>query len=366
MVFQSGTVRGVQVLDALELGSSDTLDLHLDLLRPGTSITDDYKVYEYGICGTQADARWFEAPIRYAKEDGSDGVVRVASANLTPTYVRFGPTEEAAAIDWRSAEQLRRDDLRRRDEPGFYERKDLSRPGHDGRPEIPFAIPYACAHSGDDLGVVSGTQPFEQVFGLIRTALETRPQQWRQRVATFDEAAFLDQCERALWEREPMFFHELDHTGERLSGWLPGIHLSEQGRAQADEVAGRHERDPLDGILEQPVPAEELLVEGREPGRVRDVQGPPADRQRHAASPPVRLRSGTRHARRTRHSRPAAGSGQHPGVAASLFIRRVTRNVVPVSSAVSTVMRPVAVEDAGDKADDHALAELASVQAGCG
>jgi probable phosphomutase (TIGR03848 family) len=44
-----------------------------------------------------------------------------------------------------------------------------------------------------------------------------------------------------------------DHTGERLSGWLPGIHLSEQGRAQADGVARRLAKAPLKAIYSSPI-----------------------------------------------------------------------------------------------------------------
>jgi probable phosphomutase (TIGR03848 family) len=44
-----------------------------------------------------------------------------------------------------------------------------------------------------------------------------------------------------------------DHTGERLSGWLPGIHLSEQGRAQADVVAGRLAKAPIKAVYSSPI-----------------------------------------------------------------------------------------------------------------
>jgi hypothetical protein len=57
----------------------------------------DYGVHESVITGTQADVKWFAAPIRYAKEDGSDGVVRVSGANVNFHYVRLGPAQEALA-----------------------------------------------------------------------------------------------------------------------------------------------------------------------------------------------------------------------------------------------------------------------------
>jgi len=97
-VFQGGAERGVQVLDALELGSDWTIDLHLHFLQLGNAMTTDYGIYESVVVGTQADVKWFPIPIRYAKEDGSDGVVRVSASNVNFNYVRFGPTAAALIL----------------------------------------------------------------------------------------------------------------------------------------------------------------------------------------------------------------------------------------------------------------------------
>jgi probable phosphomutase (TIGR03848 family) len=44
-----------------------------------------------------------------------------------------------------------------------------------------------------------------------------------------------------------------DHTGHRLSGWLPDIHLSEEGRLQAEEVSGRLKDVPFKAIYSSPI-----------------------------------------------------------------------------------------------------------------
>jgi probable phosphomutase (TIGR03848 family) len=44
-----------------------------------------------------------------------------------------------------------------------------------------------------------------------------------------------------------------DHTGERLSGWMPDIHLSEDGRAQAEDVAGRLANAPFKAVYSSPI-----------------------------------------------------------------------------------------------------------------
>jgi probable phosphoglycerate mutase len=44
-----------------------------------------------------------------------------------------------------------------------------------------------------------------------------------------------------------------EHTGARLSGWTPGLHLSEEGQRQAKELAGRLEAVPLDAVYASPL-----------------------------------------------------------------------------------------------------------------
>src|SRR5262249_49117821 len=159
-VFPGGGERGVQILEALELGSDWTLDLHLHFLRLGNRMADDYRIREYVIVGSQADVEWYMVPIRYAKEDGSDGVVRVCASDLSYQYLRFGPTDEARELDGSDARgQLARSLNRTGNRRPFYEVKEASRPGREKRPETPLAIPYACAHSGKKLGIVTGTEP---------------------------------------------------------------------------------------------------------------------------------------------------------------------------------------------------------------
>jgi hypothetical protein len=188
-VFQGGAERGVQVLDALELGSSWTLDLHLHFLQPGNAMFTDYGVQESVITGSQADVSWFPIPIRYAKEDGSDGVVRVAAANLNFHYVRFGPTQSALETSWQDARrQLEKHLERARRRTDFYEVKESSFPGTPERPTVPVGIPFRCAHSGDEMGVVSGSRPQKQVLQLIQRALDADRNSWPALVGAFEEA----------------------------------------------------------------------------------------------------------------------------------------------------------------------------------
>lgn len=53
-----------------------------------------------------------------------------------------------------------------------------------------------------------------------------------------------------------------EHTGTRLSGWLPGIHLSEEGRRQAGALVERMEPIRLDAVYASPL---ERTVETAKP-----------------------------------------------------------------------------------------------------
>jgi len=175
-VFPGGAEAGVRVLDALEFGSEWTLDLHLHFLGEGAGMEAHYGVRESVVVGSQADVSWYEVPIRYAKEDGSDGVVRCAAANLNVHYLRFGPTDEARALPWDEvAAEVGLHRERAAGARSLYEVKEQSQPGLGGRPEVPFAIPYGCAHSGEDAGIVSGAAPRRQVQRLLFAALEAGP-----------------------------------------------------------------------------------------------------------------------------------------------------------------------------------------------
>src|ERR671910_108690 len=44
-----------------------------------------------------------------------------------------------------------------------------------------------------------------------------------------------------------------EHTGGRLSGWMPGLHLSEEGRRQAEGLAGRLGPVAVDALYASPL-----------------------------------------------------------------------------------------------------------------
>ena len=151
-------------------------------------MAEDFKVQEFVIVGTQADPSWFEFPIRYAHEDGSDGVVRVSASNLNFNYLEIGPKKDAAVLPWPAIQTAVQSAAAKADFPEYYEVKSTCYAGKDRSP-VPCGIPYRCAHSGDTMGIISGTVPQEQVERMLKLALETSersPTAWQRAVAAYD------------------------------------------------------------------------------------------------------------------------------------------------------------------------------------
>src|SRR5450432_2987389 len=185
-VFEHGADAGIKVLDALELGSNETIDLHLSFLREGFSMARSYEVCEAVVIGSQAQVGWFEVPIRYAKEDGSDGVIRVSASNVNFQYLHLAPHDRALSLGPDKVDDYLNDfRARKPDITQYYEIVESSRPGDANRPEIPFAIPYQASHSGKETGVVSGAAPRAQVLRLLQAALNTAPANWQDLVPQF-------------------------------------------------------------------------------------------------------------------------------------------------------------------------------------
>ena len=187
-VFQSGAERGVQVLDALELASDWTLDLHIHFLGAGRAMLDDYGVREAAIIGSAADPDWFAIPIPYAHESGSDGVVRVAAGNPTCIYVRLGASDSCRATSWDeavSSVEIHQEPVIFSPSPQYYEVKDRKLPGDTGNPLTPLAVAYDRAHTGKT-GVVQHVT--DQVKTLIKSALDTPDADWIQVLNAFATA----------------------------------------------------------------------------------------------------------------------------------------------------------------------------------
>ncbi|OIO57179.1 MAG: phospholipase [Alphaproteobacteria bacterium CG_4_10_14_0_2_um_filter_63_37] len=132
-----GVEPGQRVLDWLCLGSRPQLDL--------ATATLDYRfaesgVYPFVLTGQTIDKRFYDFLNTYLVEPGSDGVIRVAAANLNFSMIRLVETPERQAVkhgqDDLSVHLLKPEGPLRRPEP------------------IALGVVPGASHSGDEKGIM--------------------------------------------------------------------------------------------------------------------------------------------------------------------------------------------------------------------
>ncbi|OQX62561.1 MAG: hypothetical protein B5M56_06160 [Desulfococcus sp. 4484_241] len=171
-----GTDCGYRILDELELGSSDTLDLHTYFLKDGTRMLEDYGVREYCIIGSQVPPAMRLMPIRYVKEDSSDSTVRTAAGNLNFNHVVISPRDRAFNLTAEKNASLVEKRLKgHRIVDTNYYISGMSLSGDARRTPVPFAVVFETSHSGEKTGIVSGKENRGEVMPLVKAALETPP-----------------------------------------------------------------------------------------------------------------------------------------------------------------------------------------------
>jgi hypothetical protein len=186
-LFQGGAERGLHVLEALELASSWTIDLHTHFLQQGNGLFERYGVHEAAVIGTQPSFGWFVIPIRYAHEDGSDGVVRVPAGNPNFNYVRLASNEEARSVFWADAQAdvaTHQSGVIVTTKTPYYRIATEINSKDPGVTPIPMAVAYDRAHTGGS-GIVQ--QVTNQVFSLMRAAFETSDDSWADVAMIFEK-----------------------------------------------------------------------------------------------------------------------------------------------------------------------------------
>ena len=77
------------MLDWLELGSAEAWNLNVDWINSDGSQIGPDRVFPFVLTGQSIDRSLFDNLNTYSGELGSDGVVRVAAANLNSTYIKL-------------------------------------------------------------------------------------------------------------------------------------------------------------------------------------------------------------------------------------------------------------------------------------
>ena len=195
-----GVQPGVAVLHDLELASNWAIDLHTHFLEPGQDMLKDYGVMEFSLVGSQVPPEFLVVPVRYGREDGSDGVMRVSASNLNFNYVEIVPTETATDIAWddavayaesqSGATPTQSEDAGAEFDHGFYTVARFSHPDLPERTPVPFAIPYNTCHTdfAQKTNIVTGADNRQYVLPLIEEALKSTPETYATLPKDFDAA----------------------------------------------------------------------------------------------------------------------------------------------------------------------------------
>jgi hypothetical protein len=129
---------GQGVLDWLELGSSASWDLNEAWIRQQPAWANENPVYQFVLTGQKIDRAMYDYVNSYTGETGSDGVVRVTSANLNATYVKLVQRRADTTVlerDWRQTTLAVSGGVRK-------------------APPTALAVLLGMAHSGKDIGIM--------------------------------------------------------------------------------------------------------------------------------------------------------------------------------------------------------------------
>ena len=137
-----GVEPGQGVLDWLELGSAEAWDLNADWIENGGSHINARGVFPFVMTGQTIDRKFYDNLNSYTGETGSDGVVRVASANLNTRLIRLEQEAPRKKAGRRGVEAPRL----------------LFKEMIEG-PETALRIVGGAAHSGTSKGIMRSVKP---------------------------------------------------------------------------------------------------------------------------------------------------------------------------------------------------------------
>ena len=128
---------GQGVLNWLELGSPESFALNEEWIRSGGKHIGLSGYYPFVITGQWIDRKLYDNINSYTGELGSDGVVRVAAANLNATYVRLKQTGATDAMGFNTLRKMEA----------------------IAAPATAIRIARKRSHSGKDIGIMRSVRP---------------------------------------------------------------------------------------------------------------------------------------------------------------------------------------------------------------
>ncbi|MBD3267249.1 hypothetical protein GF373_11330, partial [bacterium] len=138
-----GIEPGENVLDWLELGSQDAIALNKEWIQCEESKAIGAKkktLFPFVLTGQSIDHKLYDHVNSYTGEKGSDGVVRLAAANLNSAYVRL-EQEEPRLVEGTDPPEYEAPSLVPVEGPSFA-------------PDTAFCVIPEVSHSGSDMGIM--------------------------------------------------------------------------------------------------------------------------------------------------------------------------------------------------------------------
>lgn len=134
-----GVEPGTGVLDWLELGSPESWELNYRWIKSPNNIVETSGLFPFVLIGQTIDRKLYDHLNSYTGEAGSDGVIRVAAANLNATYVKL-EQEPLVVSDGKPAA------------PRLIVKE------RTAAPPTAFKIVPGRSHSGKDIGIMSSVK----------------------------------------------------------------------------------------------------------------------------------------------------------------------------------------------------------------
>jgi hypothetical protein len=169
-----GVEPGEGVLEWLELGSPESWSLNSGWIDAPESYRSELPVFPFVLTGQSIDRRLYDNINTYTGELGSDGVVRVAAANLNATYVKL---------------QQQMGDSGRLSDAEPYAHLQVASSKFAQR--TAFALIKGMSHSGEDKGILrsikDNERPQPTVSAILRCLLISDRAQYLTLCDGFDE-----------------------------------------------------------------------------------------------------------------------------------------------------------------------------------
>lgn len=185
----AGVEPGQRVLDWLELGSAEAWRLNHDAIHAAGAAAGPWA---FVLCGDAIDRKLYDHVNPYTGESGSDGVVRLAAANLNATHLVIRQPPVPAGVSMA--------DARRRLQP-------LSVVSATRAAPTPFKILPGLAHSGNRIGImgsVAATGDHPTVTAVMRCLRVRDARGYAALARAFDEENAAHQAEANRLEVEPV------------------------------------------------------------------------------------------------------------------------------------------------------------------